>query len=165
MKVLLFLLLLANVFYSQEKCNFTFDEKSGKKILIGEIKREEFNDTVYSVWFSDEYENYLPDKLVIDTLKNKLRDYEIEIIFGTWCSDSRREVPRFLKILDLCSFPEENIRMIAVDRNKTAGNFNIGDKKILLVPTFIVYKSGKEKGRIIEVPDKTLERDLLKILN
>lgn len=165
MKILLFFLFLANVLYSQEKCNFTFDDKSGKKILIGKIEREDFMDTVYSVWFQDEYENYLPDTLAIDTLKNKLKDCKFEIIFGTWCSDSRREVPRFLKILDLCSFPEENVKMIAVDRNKTAGSVDIGDKKIHLVPTFIVYKSGEEKGRIIEVPDETLEKDLLKILN
>ena len=33
------------------------------------------------------------------------------------------------------------------------------------VPTFIFYKNGIEIGRIIESPEKSIEKDFLKILN
>jgi hypothetical protein len=33
-----------------------------------------------------------------------------------------------------------------------------------LVPTIIFYENGKELGRIVESPEKTLETDILKIL-
>lgn len=165
MKILVFSLLLAGALLAQEKCNFTFDEKSGKNILIGEITRENLTDSSYSVWFNEEYDNYAPDTLVIERLKNNLKEYAIEVVFGTWCSDSRREVPRFLKILDLCGFPDKNLRLIAVDRNKKADDIDISDKEIALVPTFIIYKNNEEKGRIIETPEESLEKDLSNILN
>ncbi|MEJ2614863.1 MAG: hypothetical protein P8Z35_07895 [Ignavibacteriaceae bacterium] len=36
--------------------------------------------------------------------------------------------------------------------------------KIELVPTIIFYKDEKELGRIVETPNDSLEKDILKIL-
>ena len=54
--------------------------------------------------------------------------------------------------------------MVAVDRNKKAKDFCIGDYDIKLVPTFIFTDQGEETGRIIETPVETLERDFLNVL-
>jgi thiol-disulfide isomerase/thioredoxin len=37
---------------------------------------------------------------------------------GTWCGDSKREVPRFIKILKSVDFPMENLKIVALDKRK-----------------------------------------------
>ena len=73
---------------------------------------------------------------------------DVTIFFGGWCGDSKREVPRFLRLADESGFPKSRIRLYALDR----------------IPTFIFLKDGKEIGRITESPGTTLEGDVLTIL-
>jgi len=91
-------------------------------------------------------------------------DLTITIVIGTWCPDSRREVPRFMKIADLWGFPHDRIKFIGVDINKVAPLEDYFQLAIERVPTFIFYKKNIEKGRIIEVPETSLEQDTRNIL-
>jgi len=88
----------------------------------------------------------------------------IEIYMGTWCSDSRREVPRFLKILDLAIFDFHKLKIISVDRDKISPTHEEIGRNIEYVPTFIIHKNNLEIGRIVEFPIITLEGDLINIL-
>ncbi|HOP13139.1 MAG: thioredoxin family protein [Lentimicrobium sp.] len=140
------------------------DEKSGKEILIGTVTRDGL--AGMGEWFNSEYNLYQPDTMVVAHLKFHSGDYPwIFIALGTWCSDSREQVPRFLKILDQLAYPADRIFMVAVDRDKKAKDFCIGDYDIKLVPTFIFTRQGEEIGRIIETPVESLERDFMNILN
>jgi thiol-disulfide isomerase/thioredoxin len=87
-------------------------------------------------------------------------------VLGTWCPDSRREVPRFMRILDSLEYPKEQLKIICVDRKKQALNNETDSLNIVYVPTIIFYtKEGVEVGRIIEHPKgETLEEDLEAIL-
>ena len=89
----------------------------------------------------------------------------IKIVLGTWCIDSRREVPRFVKILDFIEFPSDKILFINVDEEKKGLSDEVQGLEINFVPTFIVYENGKEIGRIIETPFMSLEEDLINIVN
>ena len=40
---------------------------------------------------------------------------KVKILFGTWCHDSEREVPRVLKLLAASGVKEESISLIALD--------------------------------------------------
>ncbi len=80
-------------------------------------------------------------------------------------ADSRREVPRFFKIIDEIQFPQERIKIFGVDRKKESSEGDIAALNIELVPTFIFYVNEKEIGRIIETPEVSLEGDMLKILD
>jgi thiol-disulfide isomerase/thioredoxin len=139
------------------------DEKSGKEILIGTVTREGLND--FGDWFKTEYQQYQPDSSEIASIQSYGEDYPwVFIVLGTWCGDSRQQVPRFFKILDQLNYPSERIFMVAVDRDKKTKDFCLGDYNIQLVPTFIFTRDGEETGRIIETPESTLERDLLSIV-
>ena len=83
---------------------------------------------------------------------------------GTWCPDSRREVPRFMRVMDAWHFPVEKLIFIGVDDAKQSpvGEYNSLD--IQRVPTFILYKNNIEAGRIIENPKTSLEQDMVDIL-
>ncbi|MCU0370461.1 MAG: thioredoxin family protein [Bacteroidales bacterium] len=48
-----------------------------------------------------------------------------------------------------------------VNRDKEAGLVETINYNIQKVPTFIIYRKGREIGRIIETPYTTLEKDLL----
>jgi len=166
MKMYLFFLLiiLTGSIAAQESCRLTVDEKNGKTMAVGVGERTVFTDTAFASWFNTEYDSYETDPSIFEPYTDKLSAITIDVVLGTWCSDSRREVPRFLKVADLLMIKPQQVRLIFVDRAKHAGDLDISGYDIRLVPTFIVLKDGKELGRIIESPVETLEKDLLTIL-
>jgi len=88
---------------------------------------------------------------------------------GTWCGDSKKQVPRILKVLEQAEFPNERLEIIALDRRP--GRYKkspTGEEKglnIIKVPTLIFFKNGIEINRIVERPIASLEEDILTILN
>ena len=141
----------------------------GTSFLLGEIDRNDLETTAFTSWFVHNYEQYTVDEQLIKLFQRKLRHHEIVLFLGTWCGDSKRQVPRMLKILDAAKFPEDQLRLIALDRRKeTYKQGPNGEEKgwnIKRVPTLILLKKGKEVNRIIERPVDTLEEDLLAILS
>jgi thiol-disulfide isomerase/thioredoxin len=81
-----------------------------------------------------------------------------------WCGDSKRELPRFLKIADEAGFPPARITLYSLDRTKKSPDGMTARYGIEYVPTFIVLKDGAEVGRITESPKVSVEADLLTIL-
>ena len=89
---------------------------------------------------------------------------DVTIFFGGWCGDSKREVPRFLRLADQSGFPKSRIKLYALDRTKKSDDGLTEKFGIERIPTFIFLKDGKEMGRITESPKTTLEGDVLTIL-
>jgi len=164
MKSLMLFFLLSFAVSAQVNNQCSIDPKSGKPMLVGICTREAFADTSFSWWFNSEYDNYEVDTETLAKLKMDNEFHAITIVMGTWCSDSRREVPRFYKILDTLHFPESKVKLIMVDRKKEAGDTDISSLKIELVPTMIFYNDGLEVRRIIESPKESLEKDMVAIL-
>ena len=142
--------------------------ENGQKDLIGLCKRTALDQAPFQEWFEINYEKY---QLTPDLMEKFDRNWEgisLDIFMGTWCGDSKREVPRFYKILDELDFPEENLRLVNVDKTpkayKQSPTHEERGKLIHRVPTFIIYKEGKEIGRIVESPVTSLEMDFLQIL-
>jgi hypothetical protein len=108
---------------------------------------------------------YEIDSATALSFKNKLYNIKITIVMGTWCSDSRRVVPKFLRVLDYLKFPDCNVSILAIGRNKKGGSKETDGMNIELIPTIIFYRDNLEIGRIVESPKETIEKDILKILN
>jgi thiol-disulfide isomerase/thioredoxin len=164
-KLLTALLIMTINLSAQTYNEIVIDEKSEKPMLIGYTNRYAFNDTTFSWWFNSAYEDYEFDSGAVAQISNLINDLKILVVMGTWCSDSRREVPHFYKILDEIKFPVEKLTIINVNRKKEADVKELNGLNIELVPTFIFYKYDKEIGRIIETPEESLESDFLKILS
>lgn len=141
------------------------DQVHNKDILINACTREGLTSLPeFKEMYDPLYTAYTPDAATMIELKKLVKKEKITIVFGTWCGDSKVNVPNFFKILDALHFKEKNVELIAVDGNKKAENGIIDGLEIKMVPTFIVYdQTGKELGRIIEGPKTTLEGDLLAI--
>ena len=110
-------------------------------------------------WFSKQYDKYQPMLEKIDT--NALNETDIVVFMGTWCHDSKREVPRMLRILDSAGVGTEQISLIGVDTNKAEPKGREKLYNLRNTPTLILLKNGKEVGRIIERPNVSLEADLI----
>lgn len=148
-----------------EAAGHVWDFRDATTWLLGDLTLAMLNNEPHSVWFTEGYTGYQPDQEIMGELVGLDRDdLTITIVLGTWCPDSRREVPRFIKMIDLWGFPREKIRLIGVDINKVAPLGDFPALAIERVPTFIFYKNNIEKGRIIEVPVTSLEQDTRDIL-
>jgi thiol-disulfide isomerase/thioredoxin len=137
--------------------------------LWGRATLDDLRQEPYSEWYLKNYADYEPDPEIIGQLKNlSWEDYSVAIFLGTWCGDSRREVPRFIKILDAAGFPQQAVELIAISADdsvyKQSPAREEQGRHIYRAPTFILSKKGSEVNRIVEIPVVSLERDLLAIV-
>ncbi|WP_206483504.1 thioredoxin family protein [Thalassotalea sp. G2M2-11] len=89
-------------------------------------------------------------------------DVKIAVYFGTWCHDSQREVPRFLKLVNVNQTIALDLVALDYDKTDPAGQAELFGVKY--TPTFIVFRGNKELGRIIERPKSSLVRDIDQLL-
>lgn len=168
--VILFAVCSANLFAQQYNPDFEnqsiLDTNIQEEILYGKCDMEGVkNSEIFRDFYQNSLDEYEIDSALIIGQSDLLDDIEVTMVFATWCSDSQRELPRFLEILSIMDYPMDDINIIALDANKNIEGIDITDLNIEFVPTFILYKNGVELGRIIESPDSTLENDLLNIIN
>jgi hypothetical protein len=159
--ILLALVLIPVIIFSQEVNKKIIDPGLNEEILYGYCDRAGLEAGEFGKSFREYYKVYQPDKNTVSELKARKEGVEILIILGTWCSDSQEQVPKFFKILDRINFDGKKVQMICVSRDKEAGLPETANYDIQKVPTFIIYRKGREAGRIIETPYTTLEKDLL----
>jgi len=114
--------------------------------------------------FKERYDTVQVEQQFVPMLRIVQDSVSTLIFLGTWCVDSRREVPRFLKAADAAGIPQERIKLYALDRTKKSDDGLTDQYQIERVPTFIFLKRGEEIGRITEVPEKSVEQDMLLIL-
>ncbi len=152
--------------YAQDMNKKYLDPKIEKQVLIGYCDTIGLQEGVFGVYYKTQFEIYQPKLSIVKKIDAIIvkGGFEVVTIFGDWCSDSKLQVPRFYKLLSEMNFSLSNSKLIAVNRSKKAQSLNVSEYKILRVPTFIIYFNGEEIGRIVESPDSTLEKDLLKIL-
>ena len=140
----------------------------GEIMLLGAINRQGLQSPPFKGWYDPTYQEYTVRLSALGGVSQALRDVEIVVFMGTWCSDSQLEVPQFYKILDALKFPESKLSMYAVDnhpdRNKTTPGGESKTYAIEYVPTFIFLRKGKEIGRIVEYPKKSMEADMADLL-
>jgi thiol-disulfide isomerase/thioredoxin len=149
----------------------SFGQRVKTELMVGETSREELLSSKNKDWFEDIYNSYAPNEDEVKKIKKLLKKgkYSFEIYFGTWCPDSRREVPRIYKILDEAGYDEEKVKLVGVDRDKKIPNITDEERAKLdvqRVPTLIVFnKKGEEVNRYVEYAQTTLEHDLRMILS
>ena len=121
--------------------------------------------STFAEWYQMESDGYEVDTELTNAISNP-GQYTYEVFLGTWCGDSRREVPRMEKIFSEMGIDMSNVLIVTLDRDKISPNGEQEGKDIRYVPTLIVNKDNQEIGRIVESPSSetaTLESDLFEI--
>ncbi|WP_179008805.1 tetratricopeptide repeat protein [Winogradskyella forsetii] len=171
MKTNLLTLIIALLFIFQisaQSINQEIIEKGEAPFLLGKIDKSGLESENYNAWFSKNHNAYEPNSKWISDIAPKLKNYAITLFMGTWCGDSKAEVPKIYKVLEACDFPMEQLTLIAVSRKsdmyKQSPQHEEAGLNIHRVPTLIFYKDGKEINRIVEHPIDTFEEDIQNII-
>jgi thiol-disulfide isomerase/thioredoxin len=128
----------------------TFSERPGEKTIKGHFPRNLLETDTSFTWYASTYKNYKARPDALENLRKQKDSVEIVAFMGTWCEDSHFVIPQLLSLLDSASFPKEKFSLIGVDRNKkTVGRLSEA-LNVTLVPTILIFKNGRELGRIIE---------------
>lgn len=122
---------------------------------------------------------YQPQASALQLLRCYDEPLTVLIFFGSWCSDSKRELPHFFTTLDLIKNNNISAKLFGLDRTKKEATGFAEAFKIEKVPTFIFLRGAHtffanthsarnqapaELGRIIETPVVSLEQDWVNIL-
>lgn len=140
-------------------------EDDQQNLLIGKFTKEDLQKAPYQSWFKSEYDQFKPSAEAMEIIKTNIADYEIMVFMGTWCDDSKRDVPKLIKILDETGFDLAKLTMVGVDRNKTTPEKLEEGWDLDRVPSIIFSKNGKEINRFVEYPRETIEADIAKIVS
>lgn len=143
-------------------------DKSGKPMLLGECSRSALLQAPFSEWFVKNYNSYVVNDSISNQVKPMIEKKKVVVYLGTWCGDSKREVPRMLKILDAADVKKNQVKLVMLDNKDSMYKQSPGHEEkglnIHRVPTFVIYENEKEIGRIVESPVASLEKDLVSIL-
>lgn len=148
--------------------NMEATDKKGNLILLGKSTHERLAQPPFNGWYTPNYAAYTVDSNTANQVKSFLKNKRFLLFMGTWCGDSRREVPRMYKILDYCQVRSSKIQLINLNNSDTAYKQSPGHEEqglnIRRVPTLLIYEGQREVGRIVESPVTSLEKDILAIV-
>lgn len=131
--------------------------------LTGRLSRAELE--ACAGWQAAWSETYDADPAALAAIRAHAAGAEVLIFNATWCPDCRREVPRFFKIVDQAGVGELPLSLFGLDRTLRDAEGLAAHWGIKAVPTFVFVKDGRELGRVIERPGRTLEGDIAHILS
>jgi len=103
-------------------------------------------------WRKIIHENYHPDPVYLDSIQSIRDSVQVKLFLGTWCSDSKKWVPRFLSLLP--ALPVNDLQIIAVDTTKMDRQQLARLYEVDSVPTFLFFRGDKLLGRINVKPSK-----------
>ena len=139
-------------------------EPNGQKIVTGRISPSMLASDSSFQWYRENYASFTPDSASVVFLSSAAKNIHFIVFGGTWCGDTKRELPKFFKTVSLAHIPESNIELYGVDRSKESDNGLTDKYHVTYVPTFILFSDGKEVGRIVEHPEEGMEFDLVHLL-
>jgi thiol-disulfide isomerase/thioredoxin len=125
-------------------------EKPGEKTYKGLITKANLQEDTSFHWYTDNLRAYTPNALAVTNLKKQADSVELVVFMGTWCEDSQFIIPKFFSLVTSSGFPEQKITMFGVDRNKNTMAHLAQALNVTNVPSIIVFKHGKEIGRVVE---------------
>lgn len=112
--------------------------------------------------FYKKFHAHQVDQNHIELINSISQPTKVLIVFGLWCHDSQREVPRLLKLLSEANNPNIEVEMISVGYDKkipeSANQYGVSIK---YTPTVILFdQQGKELKRFVERPNTLWATDL-----
>lgn len=162
-KVIFALLLLFPFMSSAQTFVLEKEDKTNETILKGQCRYADLLAQPDYTWMKDTA-RYLPDATAMQVLKKELSNYNLVVLFGSWCSDSHLQLPHLYKVLQEANMPMEKVQLYGMDRAKKGRDVEDKIFKVDRVPTIILYKNNQEVGRIVETPQRSLEADLVAMI-
>ncbi|RMA79304.1 thioredoxin-like protein [Umboniibacter marinipuniceus] len=134
-------------------CMGSVQAASSKSMVVGPISAEQLLANHHH--FSERYEAVGQVELTPAEIET-LNEMEFIVLFGSWCHDSVREVPYFIRIMEAAGITE--YQLIGVDYSKQDDAGLAAEYGLKSTPTFVVLNAeGGEVGRFVESNPKSME--------
>jgi len=136
-------------------------------VLLGELDWQRL--AAVDGW-AEMYTAYTPDRGAVDRLASAGGRYRVVTVLGSWCSDSEREVPRLVKVLDALPADHFENVLIGVDRSRRIDDDAVAatagvERTVERVPTIVVLDAdGTELGRVVETAERPVEALLVEFI-
>jgi cyclophilin family peptidyl-prolyl cis-trans isomerase len=136
-------------------------------VLLGEVEWSQLE--AIDGWL-EEYQDAQPGRAAMDRLAEASGSYRIVTVLGSWCHDSKREVPRLVRVLDEMDVPIFEYQMIGVDRTRRIDDAELTvdlgvERTVERVATIVVFDAdGLELGRVVETAQAPIEELLLEFI-
>ena len=130
--------------------------------LVGSLTKDKILEAMPE--WKQQMATYAPKLDVVDKLRSLPQPVHIRVFLATWCPDCKKHVSAFFRVMEMVDNPSISVELIGVSKDKKEPSQPIQENRVERVPTFIVVMNGDEKGRIIEIPVKSVEQDLVDIL-
>lgn len=139
--------------------------------VLGTMTLSEFEASADSAWLRQGMITYDPNADVIAELRTALEGVdEVVVYYGSWCGDSRSEVPKVVDVLESAGYPTQQLTFVGVapfedsitGYKQSPDGATVGHH-VYRVPTIRLVRGGRELGRVLEKPLLSVERDLLAI--
>lgn len=149
-QLILSLLLMGALAAKAQQPYAVYTEQPGEKTYKGFITREILQADSSFTWYKSNLQGYTPQAAAVEALKRQKDSIHILAFMGTWCGDSHFIIPKFFALADAAGFSNDRITLLGVDRAKKTYSHLTDALNVTNVPTLIVYKNGKELGRVVE---------------
>jgi len=114
--------------------------------------------------FSNQYAVAPISSREVNALASIDSDISLRLLFGSWCHDSVREVPRLIKLIELAGNSKLSLQLTAVSRDKLEPSAVVERFALKFTPTLVVLKDNEEIGRIIEQPNINWAADIVALV-
>ena len=131
-------------------------------VLKGKIDMKTLMNDSSTTWFYKGVNSYQPNDNMLNYIKTNRSNFNVVVVMGTWDKTSQEVVPALYKVMITGGSPDEQVVKYAADK-KLETDAPV-DYKVKKLPTIIVFKDGKEEGRIVGAPKESVEGDLSRIL-
>ncbi|NSL89094.1 thioredoxin family protein [Chitinophaga solisilvae] len=137
-------------------------QNGNDKVLKGKIEMKTLMQDESTAWFYKGVNNYQPNDRMLNYLKANRSNFNLVVVMGTWDETSRKVVPELYKVMITAGSPDEQVLLFGADEKMQTDSPT--DYKVKKVPTVIVFREGKEVGRIVGEPKESIEGDLSRII-
>lgn len=137
-------------------------QNDNDKVLKGKIDMKTLMNDPGTTWFYKGVNSYEPNDNMLNYIKANRSGFNMVVVMGTWDQTSREVVPALYKVMITGGSPDEQVVMFGADQ-KLQSDAPV-DYKVKKLPTIIIFKDGKEEGRIVGAPKESVEADISRIL-
>jgi cyclophilin family peptidyl-prolyl cis-trans isomerase len=136
-------------------------------VLVGVLG---WNELAELPGWQQSYDDADLDPTSVEQLGSAGGSYRIVSIAGTWCADSRREVPKLVRVLDLLDSSVFEHTIVGVDRTRRIDDPRLAaslgvERTAERVATIVVLDAdGVELGRVVETAERPIEELLIDFL-
>ncbi|MEQ3695962.1 MAG: thioredoxin family protein [Pseudomonadales bacterium] len=134
-------------------CVGSAQASGSKSMVIGPITAEQL--LAEHSHFAHQYKE-LEEIDLTSTEVDILREMKFIVLFGSWCHDSVREVPYFIRLMEAANITD--YQLVGVDYSKQDDAGLATSYQLKSTPTFVVLSAeGTEIGRFVESNPEAME--------